>query len=279
MKKTNKYIKYIKRLSIMIVTMLLSFTIMTQKTFAYFSKGLTAFGENYASNFQVIDGILYAQTNYETIKNNQSVYTIYLDEVLYDLVNHGIFDTYYFVFQGVNLQVDDGTIHNLVHVTLIELDISEQAIYFMDSTYEVLLYYENTIPILTTKTFSIAGFSQDYQDGYNNGYNDGLDVGYDDGYDIGYDDGYINGYGDGYGLARYMYGKKIDDVWHTAEEWGNIEYNRGLQAGQGEAYNQGYIDGSNDIFLASIKDWIVPAIIVVLFLGGAVSVIIRKREG
>ena len=47
---------------------------------------------------------------------------------------------------------------------------------------------------------------------------------------------------------------------------------------QQEAYDKGYLDGSNDSFMASIKDWIVPAIIVVLFLGGAVSFILRKRE-
>lgn len=125
-------------------------------------------------------------------------------------------------------------------------------------------------------TYDYEFYNTAYNGGYTSGYDDGLIEGRDtygyydtstntwltgqqarqQGYDIGYDWGYDEGYGEGYGDG----------------------YSVGINLSEQESYDQGYLDGSNDSFLAGIKDWIVPAIIVVLFLGGAVTVILRKRE-
>ena len=106
---------------------------------------------------------------------------------------------------------------------------------------------------------------------------------------------YTNAYYEGYNDARIDYGYYNGIWWITAEQYGDIRFDEGYDVGydegfddgelvgintsQGEAYDKGYLDGSNDSFLASIKDWIVPAIIVVLFLGGALTIISRKPEG
>ena len=82
-----------------------------------------------------------------------------------------------------------------------------------------------------------------------------------------------------YNNARNDFGKYHNGVWLTADQWGDIEYNRGQQSSQGDAYDAGYIKGSNESFMATIKDWIVPAIIVVIILGGFVTIIQKRKNG
>lgn len=106
-----------------------------------------------------------------------------------------------------------------------------------------------------------------------------FDERYQDGYIDGYDSGYNNGYNKGYENARHEFGRYHNGEWLTSEQWGNIEYNRGLQASHSEAFDEGYLKGSNDSFLANIKNWIVPAIIVVIILGGFVTIIQKRKEG
>lgn len=89
--------------------------------------------------------------------------------------------------------------------------------------------------------------------------------------DYRYDFGYTDGAND--------YGIVYDDDLVDAEFWGWVEYQRGLQSSQGEAYDKGYRDGSNNSFLANMKDWIVPAIIVVIILGGFVTIIQKRKDG
>lgn len=85
-------------------------------------------------------------------------------------------------------------------------------------------------------------YFEGYEDGNGDGYRDGLS----DGYDNGYDDGNLDGYNSGL----------VDN----------------------EAYDLGFNKGAEDSFLANLKDWIVPAIIVVLFLGGALALWSNRRK-
>lgn len=55
-------------------------------------------------------------------------------------------------------------------------------------------------------------------------------------------------------------------------------YLAGLQLNNGDAYDKGFIDGGNKSFMASIKNWIVPAIFLVLVGGGLVSIVMSKRN-
>ncbi len=88
-----------------------------------------------------------------------------------------------------------------------------------------------------------------YNTGVQDGYMDGLQDGYNDGYDDGKDDGLDEGY---------------------------IE---GLQAAEGEIWDTAYAEGSRDSFLAKFNEWIVPAIIIVLFGGGVLTVIQMRKRG
>lgn len=114
-----------------------------------------------------------------------------------------------------------------------------------------------------------------------NAFDSGRQQGYNEGKRVGDREGYERGFERARDLFAYY--DEVYDDYIPATNWGATEYNRGLNDGlqstEGQAYEQGYIDGSNDSFMASIKDWIVPAIIIVLFLGGAVTIILRKREG
>lgn len=91
-----------------------------------------------------------------------------------------------------------------------------------------------------------------YQQGYNNGYNTGYNIGLNENNLEVFEDGYEEGYSDG---KAY-----------------------GLSLGQEDAYNEGYNDGANDSFLGNFDKWIVPAIIVVMFVGGFFAVVRMKRD-
>lgn len=70
---------------------------------------------------------------------------------------------------------------------------------------------------------------------------------------IAYDNGYNEGYADGYA--------------------------QGMQVSQSEAYNEGYRNGANQSFMGSLNKWIVPAIIIVMLLGGFFAIARKKRDG
>lgn len=122
-------------------------------------------------------------------------------------------------------------------------------------------------------------------------YNAGFREGFGAGYDAGLEEADENAYNDGYNDARLTYGKKIDDTWYTASEWGSEQYNEGYDDGLrdgmelndedvfNEAYNKGLNDGRNDKFYTGIEKWLVPAIIVVIVLGGILSIVVKKKEG
>lgn len=77
-------------------------------------------------------------------------------------------------------------------------------------------------------------------------------------------------YNRGYFEARNYFGKyiEVNDIWVTATLWGNSEYQRGLQASNQESYDEGYRVGANESFLGSFDKWIVPAIFIVIVVGG-----------
>lgn len=122
-------------------------------------------------------------------------------------------------------------------------------------------------------------------------YDAGFREGYSAGYDAGLDMADENAYNEGYNDARLTYGKKIDDIWYTASEWGSEQYNEGYNDGLGDGallndeeiyndgYNKGLNEGRNDKFYSGIEKWLVPAIIVVIVLGGVLSIAVKKKEG
>lgn len=88
------------------------------------------------------------------------------------------------------------------------------------------------------------------------GYNSGLTDGYNSGLTDGYNSGVINGYNSGF----------------------TDGYNSGLN--EIDAYGKGYDDGARDKFMANFDKWIVPAIIVIMFLGGFISIMsMRSNKG
>lgn len=123
-----------------------------------------------------------------------------------------------------------------------------------------------------------------YESGYINGYITGERVGYDNGYDIGYDEGYGEGYSIGYDEGELQgwddginegYQNGFDDAY--SEIISSDEYTLG--------YDNGFKDGekskivkNNEVFYSGIEKWLVPAIIVVLVVGGIMSISALKRR-
>lgn len=135
-----------------------------------------------------------------------------------------------------------------------------------------LINYNNDIDYVLEELIEIyIGVTpgQEYTNGYNTGYLDGIrdgeQLGWGDGYNTGYYQGYDEGYFDG-----------VSDAYSQGYDAG---YEEGLQASQGEAYDQGYKDGYNKSFIATMDKWLIPAIILVMFVGGFFAIARKKRDG
>ncbi len=157
----------------------------------------------------------------------------------------------------------------------------------------VIKYYNNTMGIESI-TLRYTGFPNDeYQDGYLAGLQDGTIDGLESGFIEGYTEArrelWTVRYELGYNVARGEYGYYDDenDEWVSASVWGSNQYLEGYYEGLrlnnsesfNEGYNKGFREGSTDSFNAKLGDWIVPAIVVVLFLGGAIVIFNRRLGG
>ena len=317
MKKTNKYIKHIKRFSVMIVTLLLSFTIMTQDVHAIerideIDNNVGQFQDLYL-NFDT-QGVV--SLNDLRVDNNVSVdeslnfgydgasaFILYSNDTMidfwYTVENFVVTQPHVFYYGGFsgtpqiyNEHVfESGVLYafdwNVGYITAFDSDLVELFSYSFDDTDVFISFSSFAYDFVDYQQAYDEGFGIGFDEGYQAGVDDGPDAqyrrGYDRGRELGITEGFILGSDEGLRRGqnqnREFYGIYHNSQWLTAEQWGNIEYTRGTQSTEGEAYDIGYRDGSNDSFMASIKDWIVPAIIVVLFLGGALTIIAKKREG
>ena len=91
-------------------------------------------------------------------------------------------------------------------------------------------------------------------------YQRGVQNGFADGYDVGLNKGYQNGFDD-------AYNEIISDDEYT------LGYNNGFKDGE-----KSKIAKNNEAFYGSIQKWLVPAIIVVIVLGGIMSISALKRR-
>ena len=160
---------------------------------------------------------------------------------------------------------------------------------------------------------------QDYNDGFADGIDYGFLDGYNSGYDFGENAGYIDGYGTGqdnmfdngsaiYSYTRanafdYIYGQ--DDMFDNGSatygytlvnaydyilaldnmfDNGSSTYD--YIATNAYDYDLGYTDGSllnvnqaSTNFMNDFNDWVVPAILLVILLGGFMTIGVMKRRG
>jgi hypothetical protein len=91
-------------------------------------------------------------------------------------------------------------------------------------------------------------------------------------------------------IPRSILGENYDNMWYWADNVGSLRgYAAGLIAGQliveEDAYNNGFGAGvdvgyklANDRYYDNIENWLVPAIIVVMFLGGIFTFVRLKRN-
>ena len=125
---------------------------------------------------------------------------------------------------------------------------------------------------------------EDLLDAYDEGYYDGSTDAFDSGYSLGYDNGLADGYDEGWEVGW-------EDGWEDGWEGG---YDEGFEDAYSEiitndeytlGYNNGFKDGekskivkNNEAFYGGIEKWLVPAIIVVLVVGGIMSISALKRR-
>lgn len=94
-----------------------------------------------------------------------------------------------------------------------------------------------------------------------------------------YNEGYTNAWFDAERDFQLIFDSLVEDIKREARAEGEqIGYNRGVQSSQQEAYEEGRLIGANESFLANFDKWIVPAIIIVMFVGGFFAVVRMKRD-
>lgn len=147
--------------------------------------------------------------------------------------------------------------------------------------------------------FKFYVYESDFMDGYHDGVVFGANMGEQQGYIYGYNtarqeygyfdpntntwldynDGYDNGLYYGYNNG-YAEGEQdtIDNIFDNGIEtypgynaMQSHDFIAGVAMDDAYAYDQGYLDGSTDSFMANLDTWIVPAIIIVLIGGGFIA--------
>ena len=147
-------------------------------------------------------------------------------------------------------------------------------------TDEPITSYLNTVIIpYYTSLAETESYAEGYADGYTDGYDFGYNTGKAEGNTGGYDDGYDAGFSEGYG-AGYPNGIKVGHDAGYKEGWSE-GYSIGSLNADEAIYKAGYADGiahEANKFYDNIETWLVPAIIVVLFLGGFIAFARKKRD-
>lgn len=161
-----------------------------------------------------------------------------------------VFDLYFYIDGSLTsvassvfkIEIGYDTGYAYFYMTLYGLN--QQVIEIIDFAYsENTWNLPNDTEVLINADFQSGQYI--YQQGYDEGFDDGVDEGYGYGYDVGYDEGF-------------------DD---------------GISSTHNEAYQRGYRAGANDSFLSGLQNWIVPAIIVVIILGGFITIIHKRKDG
>lgn len=337
MKKFFK--KHYKKVSIMIVTLLLSFTLilLIQPTHAI-DVGLTDYNmrdyyllnstssvsdSTFTQTTHVINSRVYYLSdnlyrieyliNAEAPYMNDFKYVYFKTNISYDPFDSDYNLLFIGLANGTFNDFEDPVTNDVYHFNSDYINGFSKYLYDNDTEYDdvtllslgvprttltVTVYVESLQTIPDTKTYI-----EDYlfrslylttrpalnimNDSFgNNDYSDGYNQGYDDAQDYYITTVVPNEKSLSYNQARSFFGIFINDQWYSASAYGVLRYNEGFDDGYddgilitaGEAYDKGFIEGGNASFVGNIHNWIVPAIIIVLFLGGAVTVFMRKRE-
>lgn len=157
---------------------------------------------------------------------------------------------------GFKLYID-GSIYSDTRVALVRYNYAnalDQYTLFFDINFNLIVKLSPE-DVSTANSIELKRYTQNY---------DSYSVGYTEGYNAGVVTGEITGYNNG----RNDFGILYNGQWRDAIYYGNIRYSEGINASNQESYDAGYIDGSKDSFMASIEKWIVPAIFIVIVVGG-----------
>lgn len=142
-------------------------------------------------------------------------------------------------------------------------NITSTAIIYLTNYSQYPIIYDATG---TPSSMTLKQYFDLLESGYTNGYFAGYGDSYDDGYDNGVADGFDAGVLD-----------QADEITQAYSDG----YDAGAIASNEDAYDAGYSAGlsyqAND-FYDNIESWLVPAIIVVLFLGGFIAFARKKRD-
>ena len=166
----------------------------------------------------------------------------------------------------------------------------------------IYYYYYQSFGILQPEYVADENYQKGFDDGYRTGYDSGsliaTDTIYSDAYSTGMNDMYNNG------SDQYGYTQSASQDYQDGYNSGNtLGYNTGFTAGQDDIFNNGsfqagyilenaydYLSGYQvgsqqnvnagvTNFLDDLHTWIVPAIIIVILLGGFTSIAAIKKRG
>ena len=194
----------------------------------------------------------------------------------------GIVDNMYVFLQGFNFY--KVAMEGVVFINTIEGEYGFETILKPNNKYVLVTDFEDIRFIFVgSADYDYARGYRDAQDigeeerytSYRQGYEDGirlaeglLESEYQRGFQNGSQTGYANGYDEGYQ-------KGFDDAYDeiiSSDEY-TLGFDNGFKAGE-----QSKIVKNNEAFYSGIEKWLVPAIIVVIVLGGIMSISALKRR-
>lgn len=143
------------------------------------------------------------------------------------------------------------------------------------------------------------GRTEGYADGYDVGLVEGKAIGYDAGLTAGETLGYADGVADGIAevidnpetYIREITNDIAENIWlYGLTPWAGLGFEdstsfsydlgfiAGAEATEVIAYEQGYLAGGKNSFMANLDKWLVPAIIIVLIGGGFIAFMKMRKE-
>lgn len=216
--------------------------------------------------------------NFKLFDNSETFYE-YNIAFVSGLVSYFNVDFIYITSKPINIEVFTGNTPNAItyyDVSIIRFTSNQYELY--TNTGE-LRHLEEWIDVPANTNFRYTynlSWSAEYQAGYSEGFQNGETSGYDNGFEAGLQESTTEAYNEG--LEDGILQGRTEIVNNGSEVYNydvtnSYDFNAGLREGRNQNVNAGMTN-----FMTDFDKWIVPAILIIILLGGFTTIVIRKRS-
>lgn len=216
--------------------------------------------------------------NFKFYDNSESFYEFNIAYVS-GLVSYFNVDFIYITDKPINIELYTGNTPNAItyyDVSIIRFTSNQYELYTNAGVLRSAMEYIDVPANTNFRYIYNLSWSAEYQAGYSEGYQAGESAGYDNGFEAGLEEATTEAYNEG--KADGILQGRTEIITNGSEaynydETNSYDFNAGLTAGRQQNVNAGMTN-----FMTDFDKWIVPAILIVLILGGFIAVANRKRS-